>query len=72
MTKRSNSTQNTRSPQAYQLFEQLKLEVAQELGIELPIDGYYGKMKTKDLGAIGGNLTRRLLQIAEETIAGRM
>jgi len=58
-------------PQASAALEQLKFEVAQEIGIQLPQDGYYGFMATRDAGAIGGYITRRLVQIAEEQLAGR-
>ena len=58
-------------PQASQALEQLKFEVAQELGIQIPQDGYYGHMATRDTGAIGGHIPRRLVQIAEQTLAGR-
>jgi hypothetical protein len=50
-------------PQAQMALAQLKYEIAQELGIDLPADGYYGKMTTKDMGTIGGNMTRRLVQM---------
>ncbi len=58
-------------PQANQALEQLKYEVAQELGIQIPNDGYYGHMATRDTGAIGGHITRRLVQIAEQSLAGQ-
>jgi hypothetical protein len=57
-------------PQASQALQQLKYEVAQELGIQIPQDGYYGFMATRDTGAIGGHITRRLVQIAESQLAG--
>jgi hypothetical protein len=57
-------------PQASQALQQLKFEVAQELGIQIPQDGYYGYMATRDTGAIGGHITRRLVQIAESQLAG--
>jgi hypothetical protein len=59
-------------PQANQALEQLKYEVAQELGIAIPQDGYYGYMATRDTGAIGGHITRKLVQIAEQQLAGQM
>jgi hypothetical protein len=59
-------------PQANQALQQLKFEVAQELGIQIPQDGYYGYMATRDTGAIGGHITRRLVQIAESQLAGSM
>jgi hypothetical protein len=57
-------------PQANQALQQLKYEVAQELGIQIPQDGYYGYMATRDTGAIGGHITRRLVQIAESQLSG--
>jgi small acid-soluble spore protein B (major beta-type SASP) len=58
-------------PQASQALEQLKYEVAQELGIAIPQDGYYGNMATRDTGAMGGHMVRRMIQIAEQTLAGQ-
>jgi hypothetical protein len=57
-------------PQARQALEQLKYEVAQELGIQLPHDGYYGNLLTREAGSIGGQITRRLVQMAEQQLAG--
>ena len=68
----SSSNSNTLVvPQANQALEQLKYEVAQELGIQIPNDGYYGHMATRDTGAIGGHITRRLVQIAEQQLSGQ-
>lgn len=58
-------------PQAIEAIDRLKFEVAQELGIAIPQDGYYGNILTKDAGYIGGNITRRLVQIAEQSLAGQ-
>jgi len=58
--------QNARSA-----LEQMKFEIAQELGITLSQDGYYGNLLTRDAGRIGGNITRRLVQMAEQQLAGR-
>ncbi|CAH0117718.1 MULTISPECIES: alpha/beta-type small acid-soluble spore protein [unclassified Paenibacillus] len=58
-------------PQATAALEQLKYEVAQELGIAIPQDGYYGNMATRDTGALGGNITKRLVTIAEQQLAGQ-
>lgn len=55
---------------ASQALQQLKLEVAQELGIAIPQDGYYGYMATRDTGAIGGHMVRRMVQVAEQQISG--
>jgi small acid-soluble spore protein D (minor alpha/beta-type SASP) len=71
MGKGSGRTNDLVVPQCAQALEQLKYEVAQELGISIPQDGYYGYMATRDTGAIGGHITRRLVQIAEQTLSGR-
>jgi hypothetical protein len=54
--------------QARAALDQLKYEVAQELGIQL--QAYNGNLATRDAGAIGGNITRRLVQIAEQQLQG--
>ncbi len=66
----SRSSNQLVVPQADQALDQLKYEIAQELGIQVPQDDYWGYMATRDTGAIGGNITRRLVQIAEQTISG--
>ncbi|GFN31202.1 alpha/beta-type small acid-soluble spore protein [Paenibacillus xylaniclasticus] len=58
-------------PQARMALEQMKFEIAQELGIQLPQDGYYGNMTTREIGTIGGNITRRLIQLAQEQLSGQ-
>ena len=58
-------------PQAAKMLEQLKYEVAQELGIEVPKDGYWGPMHTRDVGLIGGTMTRRLVQLAQKQLSGQ-
>lgn len=55
--------------QAAQALEQLKYEVAQELGIQVPQDGYWGYMATRDTGAVGGHMVRRMVQIAEQQLS---
>ncbi len=57
--------------QAQKALEQLKFEACRELTIQIPADGYYGNMTSRDAGRIGGNITRRLIQIAEQQLAGR-
>ncbi|MBD2845673.1 alpha/beta-type small acid-soluble spore protein [Paenibacillus sp. IB182496] len=58
-------------PQATQALQQMKMEAAQELGIQIPADGYYGNFATRDAGSLGGYITRKLVQIAEQQLAGQ-
>ena len=57
--------------QASKALDQLKYEVASELGINTPQDGYWGTMTSRDTGAIGGNITRKLVALAKQQLAGR-
>jgi len=57
-------------PQASQALSQMKYEVAQELGIQIPQDGYMGNIASRDNGSIGGTITRRLVQMAEQQLSG--
>jgi len=56
--------------QAREALERLKFEVAQEHTI--PLDRAYNGDKTaRDMGVIGGNMVRRMVQIAEQQISGQ-
>jgi len=57
--------------QARAALDQMKYEAAQELGIQFSRDGYHGDMLSRDAGRIGGNITRRLVQIAEQQLSGQ-
>jgi len=67
----NRSSNNLVVPQATAALDQMKYEVAQELGIAIPQDGYYGNMVTRDTGSIGGYITKRLVTIAEQQLAGQ-
>ncbi|HIW34034.1 MAG TPA: alpha/beta-type small acid-soluble spore protein [Candidatus Paenibacillus intestinavium] len=67
----SRSSNTLLVPQAMAALDRMKFEVAQELGIAIPQDGYYGSMATREAGSIGGSITRRLVQIAEQSLAGQ-
>jgi Small, acid-soluble spore proteins, alpha/beta type. len=67
---RSGSSNQLIVPQANQALEQMKLEAAQELGVQIPADGYYGNVSTRDAGSLGGYITKKLVQIAEQQLSG--
>ncbi|MFB5267130.1 small, acid-soluble spore protein, alpha/beta type [Paenibacillus terreus] len=68
---RRRRSNNLVVPQANASLQQLKYEAAQELGITIPQDGYYGNMPSREAGSLGGYITKRLVQIAEASIAGQ-
>jgi hypothetical protein len=49
----------------------MKYEVAQELGINFPKDGYAGNLTSYENGSIGGYITKRLVTLAEQHLAGQ-
>lgn len=57
-------------PQARQALEQLKYETASELGIPNYNGGYKGDLPSKVNGAVGGNMVRKMIALAESQIAG--
>ena len=64
-------TNNLVVPQATAALHQMRNEIASELGIPLSQDGYYGNYTSRDMGSIGGYMTKRLVQIAEQSLSGR-
>lgn len=66
----ANNSNQLVVPQATQALNQMKMEAAQELGVQLSQDGYNGNLTTREAGSIGGYITRRLVQIAEQHLSG--
>ncbi len=55
---------------AEQALDRMKYEVATEVGITPPPDGYWGDLPARQCGAVGGHIVRRLIQQAEQQMAG--
>lgn len=53
-------------PQANQALDQLKYEIAQEFGVQLGAD-----TTSRQNGSVGGEITKRLVNFAEQQLAGR-
>jgi hypothetical protein len=58
-------------PQAKAALQNMKTEAAQSLGIQIPADGYYGNVTSRDAGSLGGYITKKLVQMAEQQLSGR-
>ncbi|MEC0089268.1 MULTISPECIES: alpha/beta-type small acid-soluble spore protein [Paenibacillus] len=67
----NNSSNNLVVTKATGALEQMKYEIAQELGISIPQDGYQGNMTSYENGSIGGYITKRLVTLAEQQLAGQ-
>ena len=66
----SNRSNQLVVPQAKNALNQMKFEAAQELGVSFSNDGYYGNLTTREAGSIGGSITKKLVQLAEQQLAG--
>lgn len=67
----SSNSNNLVVSKATGALEQMKYEIAQELGISIPQDGYQGNMTSYENGSIGGYITKRLVTLAEQQLAGQ-
>ena len=57
-------------PEASQRMYNFKYEVARDLNIQPPQGDYWGDVPARDCGAIGGHMVRRMIQLAEQQLAG--
>lgn len=57
--------------QAMQALEKMKYEVANELNVDMSKvqGGYFGYMTTRETGAIGGNMVKKMIEAAERSLA---
>jgi hypothetical protein len=65
-----NQRRNTNelvAPQARTAIEQMKYEIASEFGVQLGPD-----TTSRQNGSVGGEITKRLVQMAEQQLGGRM
>ena len=67
----SNSSISNRAvvPEAKQALNNMKYEIANELGINLK-QGYNGDLPSRQAGYIGGYMVKRLIENAERSMAG--
>jgi len=68
-----SSSSNTKViPQAIQAMNQFKYEVATELGINPEYKtGYWGNISSRECGAVGGHMVRRMIAAAEQSLIGQ-
>ena len=67
-----NSSRSNRTvvPQAKGALNQMKYEIASELGINLK-QGYNGDLPSRQAGYIGGYMTKRLVEQAERAMSNQ-
>ena len=68
MASKNNNRQMV--PEARQALEDMKYEIAGELGINLK-QGYNGDLPSRQAGSIGGYMVKRLIEQAERQLANK-
>ncbi|PKM47674.1 MAG: acid-soluble spore protein [Firmicutes bacterium HGW-Firmicutes-8] len=59
-------------PQAQNAMWQFKNEMASEVGITGQIQGgYWGNIASRDCGAVGGHMVKRMIEAYEQSLAGK-
>ena len=66
----SGNKQGAMVPDAKQALNNMKYEIANELGINLK-QGYNGDLSSKDAGHIGGNMVRKMVEDYQRQHAGK-
>ena len=64
------SQQSGMVPEDRQALDNMKYEIAGELGINLK-QGYNGDLPSRQAGSIGGYMVKRLIEQAERQMAGK-
>ena len=57
-------------PEAKDALNRFKYEVASEVGVNLK-QGYNGDITARDAGKIGGNMVKKMIQYAEQSMSGK-
>ncbi|MBO8126581.1 MAG: alpha/beta-type small acid-soluble spore protein [Firmicutes bacterium] len=69
MAQGSDTSNKPLIQQAYNALEQFKYEVASELGINNEYQtGYWGNISSRECGAVGGHMVRRMIAAAEQSL----
>jgi hypothetical protein len=63
----SNTTSRMEVPQAKDAMNRFKMEVANEIGVNLK-DGYNGDLTSREAGSIGGEMVRQMIKKQEESM----
>ena len=69
-TNNTNNNNQTVVPNAKAALNKMKYEVASQVGVNLK-QGYNGDLAARDAGKVGGNITKKLIQMAESQLTGK-
>ena len=67
----NNNISNDTVPEAKAALRQFKYEVANEIGVKVPEDNYWGNMTSRECGSVGGYMVKKLVQMGEQQLIGK-
>lgn len=58
-------------PEAHPILDNMKYEIAEELnlGVHQGSEDYWGEVSSRNCGKVGGEMVRRLISMAEQSLA---
>jgi len=66
----TNNSNRKLVPEAMDSLEKFKYEVSNEVGVNLK-NGYNGNISARDAGKIGGNMVKKMIQQAENSMINK-
>lgn len=66
----NNSSNNMSVPEAKEAMNRFKMEVANEIGVNLK-QGYNGDLTSRETGSIGGEMVRQMIKRQEQQMSGK-
>ena len=70
MANSSGSSNRINVPQAKGALDNMKYEIARELGVNLK-QGYNGDLTSREAGSVGGYMVKRMIEQAESQMANQ-
>lgn len=72
MSNRTTGSRNqTLVPEAKGALERIKYEIADEIGVQVPENDYWGNLTSRECGSVGGFMVKKLIAMAEEQLVNR-
>ena len=66
----TNTTNRVVVPEAKEAMDRFKMEVAQEVGVNLK-QGYNGDITAREAGSVGGEMVRKMIKRQEEQMSSK-
>ena len=66
----SNNTNKTNVPEAKEVMNRFKMEVANEIGVPLS-EGYNGNLTSAQAGSVGGYMFKKMIEEQEKKMSGK-